>query len=84
MGMNNLPTRAGSQSHPTFPAAFQNPQPLVRPQLPAQPNLNPNNNKPIQYVQILENSNNDTEPVECNELQIRSGRIISTEENNVD
>lgn len=43
MSMNNLPMGMGSQAHPTLPGLFQNPQPLVFPQLLAQPNPNPNN-----------------------------------------
>ena len=38
---------------PTLPALQQNPQSNLRPQLSAQPNLNPNN-RPIQVVQIVE------------------------------
>ncbi len=80
MGMKNLPMGAGSQPQHAFLGPFQNPQPSIRPQLLAQPNLN-SNNRPVQYVQILENPNNDIEPVECNELWIRSRHIISIKEN---
>ena len=47
----------GPQPQPTSaPYPLQkNPQPLLHPQLPAQPNLSPNN-KLVQLVQIVENS----------------------------
>eukprot|EP00253_Pinus_taeda_P026992 PITA_26992 len=38
---------------PTLPTLQQNPQSNLRPQLPAQPNPNPNN-RPVQSVQIIE------------------------------
>lgn len=78
MGMNNLPMGVGSQPHPTLPSPFQNPRPSVHPQLPAQPNPNPNNNISLQYVQILKSSYNVTKPIECNELRLKLGHIIYT------
>lgn len=69
-----------SQPQPTFPSPFQNSHPLVHAQLLAQTSLNPNNNILVEYVQILEGSNNETEPVKCNEIPLRSRCIISTEE----
>ena len=38
----------------------QNPQPLLWPQFPAQPNPNPNN-RPVQLVQIIESSDYEVE-----------------------
>ena len=63
---------------PTLPALQQNPQPNLRPQLPAQPNPNPNN-RPVQSLQIIEPSEIESDLRECNDLQLRSGRIIETE-----
>ena len=57
----------------------QNPQMNIRPQLPAQPNPNPNN-KPIQSIQIIEGLDPETKLRECNELKLRSGRIITPEQ----
>jgi len=50
----------------------------LRPQLPAQPNLNPNN-RPVQSVQITETLELETDLRECNDLQLRAGHIIETE-----
>jgi len=53
---------------PTLPAPYtlqQNPQPNIWPQLPAQPNMNPNN-KPIYLVQIIESLDREVELRECN------------------
>eukprot|EP00253_Pinus_taeda_P033127 PITA_33127 len=58
----------------------QNPQSNLRPQLPAQPNPNPNN-RPVQALQILETPEEGLDLRECNDLQLRSGRIIQTEGN---
>jgi len=71
---------AGSIPFPqlTLPALQQNPQPNLRPQLPAQPNPNPNN-RPVQSLQIIESSESEPDLKECNDLQLRSGRIIETE-----
>jgi hypothetical protein len=57
MGLTNQPMGMVPQAHPTlkYPLQFpQNPKPQMRPQLPAQPNLNPNN-RLVQLVQIVEN-----------------------------
>jgi hypothetical protein len=54
----------------------------MRPQLPAQPNPNPNN-RPAQLVQIIENLDGEINSVGCNELRLRSGCIISPEESNI-
>ena len=56
----------------------QNPQSNLRPQLPAQPNPNPNN-RPVQSLKIIESAEIGPELRECNDLQLRSGRIIETE-----
>eukprot|EP00253_Pinus_taeda_P005135 PITA_05135 len=65
---------------PTLPALQQNPQSNLRPQLPAQPNPNPNN-RPVQAFQILETPEEGPDLRECNDLQLRSGRNIQTEGN---
>eukprot|EP00253_Pinus_taeda_P021239 PITA_21239 len=59
-------------------ALQQNPQSNLRPQLLAQPNPNPNN-RPVQSLQIIETSEIGPYLRECNDLQLRSGRIIETE-----
>ena len=63
---------------PTLPALQQNPQSNLRPQLPAQPNPNPNN-RPVQSIQIIDTSETGLDLRECNDLQLRSARIIETE-----
>lgn len=63
---------------PTLPALQQNPQSNLRPQLPAQPNPNPNN-RPVQSLQIIESPEIGPDLRECNDLQLRSGRIIQNE-----
>ena len=63
---------------PTLPSLQQNPQSNLRPQLPTQPNPNPNN-RPVQSLQIIETSETGLDLRECNDLQLRSGRIIETE-----
>jgi len=63
---------------PTLPALQQNPQPNLRPQLLAQPNPNPNN-RTVQSIQIIETPEIRTNLRDCNNLQLRSGRIIETE-----
>jgi len=63
---------------PTLPALQQNPQSNLILQLPAQPNPNPNN-RPVQSLQIVETSEIGADLRECNDLQLRSGRIIETE-----
>jgi len=65
----------------TLPTSFtlqQNPQSNLRPQLPAQPNLNPNN-RPVQSVQIIKTSELEIDVRECKNLQLMSGCIIETE-----
>jgi len=63
---------------PTLPALQQNPQCNMRLQLLAQPNPNPNN-RPVQSFQIIETSEIGVDLRECNDLELRSGRIIETE-----
>eukprot|EP00253_Pinus_taeda_P022188 PITA_22188 len=74
----NQPVGTIPLPQPTLPALQQNPQPNLRPQLLAQPNPNPNN-RPIQSIQIIETPEIGTDLRECNDLQLRSGRIIETE-----
>lgn len=65
---------------PTLPTPYtiqKNPLSNLRPQLPAQPNPNPNN-KLVQFLQIIKTPELETGLSECNELQLRSGRIIET------
>ena len=67
---------------PTLLAPYtlqKNPQPNIRPQLLAQPNPNPNN-KPIQSIQIIEILDPEVELRECNELKLRSGCIITLDD----
>jgi len=45
----------------------------IRPQLPMQPNPNPNNNKALQVVNIQEQS---ASHMQCNDIHLRSGRIV--------
>eukprot|EP00253_Pinus_taeda_P025718 PITA_25718 len=68
------------QWQPRQTALQQNPQSNLRPQLPAQSNPNPNN-RPVQALQILETLEEGPDLRECNDLQLRSGRIIQTEGN---
>eukprot|EP00253_Pinus_taeda_P017670 PITA_17670 len=65
---------------PTLPTLQQNPQSNLRPQLPAQPNPNPNN-RSVQALQILETPEEGPDLRECNDLQLRSRRIIQTKGN---
>ena len=67
-----------SLPQPTLPAWQQNPQSNLRPQLLAQPNPNPNN-RPVQSIQIVETLEIGADLRECNDLHLRSGRIIETE-----
>eukprot|EP00253_Pinus_taeda_P006506 PITA_06506 len=60
----------------------QNPQSNLRPQLPAQPNPNPNN-RVVQALQILETLEEGPNLRECNDLQLRSGHIIQNEGNKI-
>jgi hypothetical protein len=56
MGLTNQPMGMVPQAQSTLQAPLQlpkNPQPQVCPQLPAQPNLNPNN-KPVQLEQCCQ------------------------------
>jgi hypothetical protein len=73
------------QTQPTLQAPLQlsqNPQSQLHPQLLAQSNPNPNN-RLTQLIQIMENGEGETNSVGCSELQLRSRRIISHEENNI-
>lgn len=77
----NQPVGTIPLPQPTLPATYtiqQNPQSNLRPQLPTQPNLNPNN-RPVQFVQIIETQKLETDLREFNDLQLRSGHIIETE-----
>eukprot|EP00253_Pinus_taeda_P036590 PITA_36590 len=51
-----------------------------QPRQTAQPNPNPNN-RPVQALQILETPEEGPDLRECNDLRLRSGRIIQTEGN---
>jgi hypothetical protein len=85
MGINNQPMGMAPQTQPMLQAPLQLPQNLqsqLHPQLPAQPHPNPNN-RPTQLIQIMENGEGETSSVGCSKLRLRSGRIISPEENNV-
>ena len=74
----NQPVGTIPLPQPTLPALQQNPQPNLRPQLLAQPNPNPNN-IPVQSIQIIETLEIGTDLRECNDLQLRFGRIIETQ-----
>ena len=63
---------------PTLPVLQQNPQSNLRPQLPAQPNPNPNN-RLFQSLQIIESPEIIPDLRERNDLQLRSRRIIENE-----
>jgi hypothetical protein len=81
MGMTNQPMGMAPQAQPTLQAPLQlpqNPQPQVCPQLPAQPNPNPNN-RLAQLMQIIENLDGEINSIGCNELQLRSGHIYPKE-----
>ena len=45
----------------------------IRPQLPVQPNPNPNNNKALQVIDI---QNQPVSPMQCNDIHHCSGRIF--------
>ena len=45
----------------------------MKPQLPVQPNPNPNNNKVVQVIDI---QNLPTSHLQCNDIHLRSGRIV--------
>jgi hypothetical protein len=73
MGVTNQPMGMDPQDLPTLQAPLQlphNPQPQMHPQLPTQPNLNPNN-RPIQLMQIAKNLEGEDKFVGCNELWLR-------------
>lgn len=83
LGISNAPMGTSPQPEPSLSPPYtlqQNPQPLMCPQFLAQPNLNPNN-RLVQLVQIIESSDYEIEKKECNELRLRSGRIITPREN---
>jgi hypothetical protein len=85
MGTNNQSVGMVPQTQPTLQAPLQLPQNLqsqLRPQLPAQPHSNPNN-RLDKLVQIMENREGETSSLGYSELQLRSGWIISPEENNI-
>jgi hypothetical protein len=68
--MTSQPMGMAPQAHPTLQAPLQlpqNSQPQIFPQLPAQPNPNPND-KPSQLVQIVENFEGEIKSVGYNEL----------------
>lgn len=77
----NQPVGTIPPPQPTLSAPYAlqtNLQTNLRPKLPAQPNLNPNN-RPIQYVQIIEGPELETKLRECNNLQLISRHIIEPE-----
>lgn len=83
LGISNVPLGMGPQPQPALLAPYtlqQNSQPLLRPQLPTQPNPNPNN-RPVQLVQLIENPKYEIEQKECNEIRLRSRCVITPEEN---
>jgi hypothetical protein len=85
VGINNQPMGMAPQTQPTLQASLQlsqNPQSQLFPQLPSQPHPNPNN-RLDQLIQIMENGEGEINFVGCNKLRLRSGRIISPEENDV-
>ena len=82
MGMNNQPMGMTSQTQPPLKTPLPLPQSQLHPQLPAQPHLNPNN-RPTQLIQIMESGEGEINSVGCNELWLRSGHIISPEQNDV-
>eukprot|EP00253_Pinus_taeda_P007077 PITA_07077 len=45
----------------------------MKPQLPVQPNPNPNNNKAVQVIDI---QNLPTSPMQCNDIHLRFGRVF--------
>eukprot|EP00253_Pinus_taeda_P022524 PITA_22524 len=45
----------------------------IRPQLPVQPNPNPNNNKALQVIDI---QNQPIFPMQCNDIHLQSGRVV--------
>ena len=73
----NQPARTITLPQPTLLSLQQNPQSNIKPQLPTQPNPNPNN-RPVQSFQIFKTPELETNVRECNDLQLRSGCIIET------
>jgi hypothetical protein len=71
-----------SQTQPPLQTPLPFPQSQLHPQLPTQPHPNPNN-RPAQLVQIMETGEGEINSVGCNEIRLRSGRIISPEQNHV-
>jgi len=67
-----IPFLQHQQSLSLPPNAPSNNQ-TIRPQLPMQPNPNPNNNKALQVINIHEQS---ASPMQCNDIHLRSGRIV--------
>jgi hypothetical protein len=82
MGINKQPMGMASQTQPPLQTPLPLPQSQLRPQLPAQPHPNPNK-RPTQLVQIMESGEGEINLVGCNELRLRSGCIISPEQNDV-
>jgi hypothetical protein len=52
--------------------------PVIRPQLPVQANLNPNN-KMVQQVETSTFPSYSIGPLVCNDVHLRSGRVIHPE-----
>jgi hypothetical protein len=58
-----------------LPAGTPQNNQTMRPQLPVQPNPNPNN-KVVQYIDIYNQPTLSLLPAQCNDIHIRSGRIV--------
>jgi hypothetical protein len=82
MGMNNQPMGMTSQNQPLLQTPLPLPQSQLCPQLLAQPHPNPNN-RPAQLIQIMESGEGEINSLGCNELWLRSGHIISLEQNDI-
>eukprot|EP00253_Pinus_taeda_P035700 PITA_35700 len=67
-----IPFPQQQQSLSLPPNTSQNNQ-AMRPQLPVQPNPNPNNNKALQVINI---QNQPALPMQCNDIHLRSGRVV--------
>jgi len=78
--MNNQPMGMTFQTQPPLQNPLPLPQSKLHPRLPNQPHLNPNN-RLAQFVQIMESGEGEINSVGRNELQLRSGCIISFEQN---
>jgi len=77
----NRPAKTIPLPQPTLLVPYtlqQNPHTNLTPQLPAQPNPNPNN-RLAQSLQIIEAPKLETQLRECNNLQLRSRGIIEIE-----